>query len=62
LCPGGDLLCKINFFEARTEWVWMQGIVAQGRTIQETLKIAPDVAKKPMEVQSGAGVSKQACS
>jgi len=29
----------------------VQGLVAQGRTIQETLEIARDVAKKPMEAQ-----------
>jgi predicted RNase H-like HicB family nuclease len=30
----------------------MQGLVAQGRTIQETLEIARDVAKKLIEVRS----------
>jgi predicted RNase H-like HicB family nuclease len=31
----------------------IQGLVAQGRTIQETLEIARDVAKKRIEAQSG---------
>ena len=31
----------------------IQGLVAQGRTIQETLEIARDVAKKLLEAQSG---------
>jgi predicted RNase H-like HicB family nuclease len=31
----------------------VQGLVAQGRTIQETLEIARDVAKKLIEAQSG---------
>jgi len=35
----------------------VQGLIAQGRTIQETLEIARDVAKKPMEAQSDAGAS-----
>ena len=30
----------------------VQGLVAQGRTIQETLEIARDVAKKLIEVRS----------
>jgi predicted RNase H-like HicB family nuclease len=30
----------------------VQGLVAQGRTIQETIEIARDVAKKLMEAQS----------
>ena len=30
----------------------VQGLVAQGRTIQETLEIARDVAKKLIEAQS----------
>jgi predicted RNase H-like HicB family nuclease len=30
----------------------MQGLVAQGRTIQETIEIARDVAKKLIEAQS----------
>lgn len=30
----------------------VQGLVAQGRTIQETLEIARDVAKKLLEAQS----------
>jgi len=33
----------------------IQGLVAQGRTIQEILEIARDVAKKLMEAQSDAG-------
>ena len=32
----------------------VQGLVAQGRTIQETLEIARDVAKKLIEAQTGA--------
>ena len=32
----------------------VQGLVAQGRTIQETLEIARDVAKKLIEARSGA--------
>jgi predicted RNase H-like HicB family nuclease len=31
----------------------MQGLVAQGRTIQETIEIARDVAKKLVESQAG---------
>lgn len=31
----------------------VQGLVAQGRTIQETLEIARDVAKKLIEAQAG---------
>lgn len=31
----------------------VQGLVAQGRTIQETIEIARDVAKKLLEAQSG---------
>jgi predicted RNase H-like HicB family nuclease len=31
----------------------VQGLVAQGRTIQETLEIARDVAKKLIEAQYG---------
>jgi predicted RNase H-like HicB family nuclease len=34
----------------------VQGLIAQGRTIQETLEIARDVAKKLIEAQSGDGV------
>lgn len=33
----------------------VQGLVAQGRTIQETIEIARDVAKKLIEAQSDAG-------
>jgi len=32
----------------------LQGLVAQGRTIQETIEIARDVAKKLIEAQTGA--------
>ena len=32
----------------------VQGLVAQGRTIQETIEIARDIAKKLIESQSGA--------
>ncbi len=32
----------------------VQGLIAQGRTIQETLEIARDVAKKLIEAQSSA--------
>ena len=32
----------------------VQGLVAQGRTIQETLEIARDVARKLIEAQTGA--------
>ena len=31
----------------------VQGLVAQGRTIQETIEIARDVAKKLIELQHG---------
>jgi len=34
----------------------VQGLVAQGRTIQETIEIARDVAKKLIEARSGASV------
>lgn len=33
----------------------VQGLVAQGRTIQETIEIARDVARKLIEAQAGAG-------
>lgn len=33
----------------------VQGLIAQGRTIQETLEIARDVAKRLMESQAEAG-------
>ena len=33
----------------------VQGLVAQGRTIQETIEIARDVAKKLLEAQSDGG-------
>lgn len=33
----------------------VQGLVAQGRTIQETIEIARDVARKLIETQSGPG-------
>ena len=32
----------------------VQGLVAQGRTIQETIEIARDVAKKLIEAKSGS--------
>lgn len=32
----------------------VQGLVAQGRTIQETIEIARDVAKKLLEAQAGS--------
>lgn len=32
----------------------VQGLVAQGRTVQETIEIARDVAKKLIEAQTGA--------
>ena len=32
----------------------VQGLVAQGRTIQETIEIARDIAKKLIEAQSAA--------
>ena len=35
----------------------LQGLVAQGRTIQETIEIARDVAKKLIEAQSGGDAS-----
>lgn len=35
----------------------LQGLVAQGRTIQETLEIARDVAKKLIEAQYGANAA-----
>jgi len=31
----------------------IQGLVAQGRTVQETLEIARDVARKLLEAQAG---------
>ena len=33
----------------------LQGLVAQGRTIQETIEIARDLAKKLLEAQSDGG-------
>jgi predicted RNase H-like HicB family nuclease len=33
----------------------VQGLVVQGRTIQETIEIARDVAKKLIEAQSHSG-------
>ncbi len=41
--------------EKLPEGVEVQGLVAQGRTIQETIEIARDVAKKLIEAQSNAG-------
>ncbi|WP_373513521.1 DUF1902 domain-containing protein [Persicitalea sp.] len=35
----------------------VQGLIAQGRTITETLEIARDVAKKLLESQSGKAIS-----
>ena len=35
----------------------VQGLVAQGRTIQETIEIARDVAKKLIEAQTGTGTA-----
>ncbi len=35
----------------------VQGLVAQGRTIQETIEIARDVAKKLIEAQTGSGAA-----
>lgn len=35
----------------------MQGLVAQGRTIQETIEIARDIAKKLIEEQSDTGAA-----
>lgn len=35
----------------------VQGLVAQGRTIQETIEIARDVARKLIEAQSDANAS-----
>lgn len=34
----------------------LQGLVAQGRTLQETIEIARDVAKKLLEEQTGAAI------
>ena len=34
----------------------VQGLVAQGRTIQETIEIARDIAKKLIESQGGTGM------
>ena len=33
----------------------VQGLVAQGRTIQETIEIARDIAEKLIKVQAGSG-------
>lgn len=33
----------------------VQGLIAQGRTIQETIEIARDVAKKLIEAQTNSG-------
>ncbi|MEA3197622.1 MAG: hypothetical protein QOF32_1674 [Gammaproteobacteria bacterium] len=35
----------------------VQGLVAQGRTIQETIEIARDVAKKLIEAHTGSHLS-----
>ncbi|MGJ4951365.1 type II toxin-antitoxin system HicB family antitoxin [Bradyrhizobium sp. HKCCYLS20291] len=37
----------------------VQGLVVQGRTIQETIEIARDVAKKLIEAQSNTGATLQ---
>jgi predicted RNase H-like HicB family nuclease len=34
----------------------VQGLIAQGRTIQETIEIARDVAKKLIEAQTGTSL------
>ena len=36
---------------------YIQGLVAQGRTITETLEIARDAARKLLEAQTGENVS-----
>jgi len=36
----------------------VQGLVAQGRTIAKTMKIASDIAKKLLELQDNAPVDK----
>jgi len=36
----------------------VQGLVAQGRTIAETMEIASDIAKKLLELQDNAPVDK----
>jgi predicted RNase H-like HicB family nuclease len=38
----------------------VQGLIAQGRTIQETIEIARDVAKKLIESQSSSSTSSPA--
>jgi predicted RNase H-like HicB family nuclease len=43
-----------GFYLATSDEV--QGLIAQGRTIQETLEIARDVAKKLIEAHSGGAV------
>jgi predicted RNase H-like HicB family nuclease len=35
----------------------VQGLIAQGRTIQETIEIARDVAKKLIEAQTDSGTA-----
>ena len=35
----------------------VQGLVAQGRTIQETIEIARDVAKKLIEARTGPSIT-----
>ncbi|HRY33113.1 MAG TPA: hypothetical protein P5531_09135 [Bacteroidales bacterium] len=37
----------------------VQGLVAQGRTLNETLEIARDVAKKLIEAQETEGIEKK---
>ena len=54
--------------EKLPEGVWLatsndvQGLVAQGRTINETLEIARDVAKKLLEAQGGDGLNDESFS
>jgi len=44
-----------GFYLATSESI--QGLVAQGRTISETLEIARDVAKKLLEAQEGEQIN-----
>ena len=39
----------------------VQGLVAQGRTIEETLEIARDVAQKLIEAQAGTSPADSRC-
>jgi predicted RNase H-like HicB family nuclease len=45
-----------GFYLATSDEV--QGLVAQGRTIQETIEIARDIARKLIEAQSGAAITR----